>query len=434
VALVVLALTLPVGALLQPWLLPSRSAMPAVPRRLDAPVVLITVAGLRADRVHHLGYERETTPALDDIAWHGVSFTRFFASSNDSIATLASVHTAACPAVTGVRSAADTLPTGVETLAERFVQNGYRTLAVAAHPDLPGRGLERGFQRFESMPGADADAVLRRALELLDAAPDNRTLLWVDLGDLLAPYGGPALDTRRFAPDAPPDFGADPGDYGLDDGAWAARGWGETERAWMEARYDAALFALDAALGRFVERLDAAMRLETLFLAVAGTRGERLGRPGPGGRAFWHGTDMDEASLHVPLVVRPPAQVVRGMLTPRLGSSVDLGPTLAGGLGGRFGWPGTLGKDLDDAIRHGRVPHTMVFSEGMVHPRGEAAWRGFAMRLPDHKYLTDTARYRRRLTLPEVDPDEQDPRPLGAIQVQALEERGGETWAECARE
>jgi hypothetical protein len=33
-----------------------------------------------------------------------------------------------------------------------------------------------------------------------------------------------------------------------------------------------------------------------------------------------------------------------------------------------------------------------------------------------------------------VDPDERDPRPLGPIQVQAFEERGGPLWAQCARE
>jgi arylsulfatase A-like enzyme len=394
--------------------------------------MLITVAGLRADRLHHLGHARETTPALDDMARHGVSFTRFYASSNDAIATLAALHAAACPARTGVRSAADRLAPDVETLAERFVRSGYHTLAVVAHPDVPGRGLERGFERFLAMPGAPADAVLDRALDLLEAAPDNRTFVWVDLADLLAPYGGPSLDARRFAPEAPADFGADPSAYALDDAAWAARGWGDTERAWMDARYDAALFALDAALSRAFARLDQAMRLQTLFLAVVGTRGERLSDAD--GRAYCHGTDLDEASIHVPLVVRLPSQVVRGLRQERLASTLDLGPTLAGGLGGRFRWTGTQGKDLDAAIRFRQSPHAEVYSEGMVRPLDEPAWRGFVLRLPDHKYLTDAARIRRRFTLPEVDPAEREAQPLGALQVQVLEERGGEMWAECARE
>jgi arylsulfatase A-like enzyme len=432
VLLVALALTLPLGAWLQPWLVPSRSSMPAVARRLDEPVVLVTVAGLRADRVHHLGHARGSTPALDDLARHGVSFSRAFATSNDAIATLAALHTGACPARTGVRSAGDALPPHVGTLAERFASQGYHTLGVVAHPDLPGRGLERGFLRFEALPGAPADDVLERALALLEAAPDNRTLLWVDLADLLPPYGGPALDARRFAPDAPADFGADPADYGLDGAALAARGWGERERAWMEARYDAALAALDASLGRFLDRLDETMRLQTMLLVVCGTRGERL--TADDGPSFAHGTDLHDESLRVPLVVRLPAQVVRDLLLDRLVSTLDVGPTLAGRLGGRFGWTGTQGKDLDAAMRFRQTPHALVLSEGMVRPAGEPAWRGFVMRLTDHKYVTDAARFRRRLTLPGVDPDERDPRPLGPIQVQAFEERGGPLWAQCARE
>jgi hypothetical protein len=430
--LVALALTLPLGALLQPWLLPSRSALPVVPRRLDAPVMLITVAGLRADRVHHLGHTRQTTPRLDALARHGASFERFYASSNDAIATLGALHTASCPARTGLRSAADTLPPGVETLAQRFTRNGYRTLAVVAHPDLPGRGLERGFAQFELMPGAPADEVLARALDLVEAAPDKRSFLWVDLADLLPPYGGAGLDARRFAPAAPARFGADASDDALDDAAWAARGWGATEQEWMDARYDAALSELDAALGRCLDRLTAGMRLEPLFLLIAGTRGERLSDGV--GRTYCHATDLDEASLRVPLIVHPPAQVVRGLLLDRLGSTLDLGPTLAGKLGGRFGWEGAPGKDLDLAMRFRQNPNSHVISEGMLRPVGEPAWRGFALRLPDHKYLTDAARVRRRLTLPEVDPAERNPQPLAPMQVQVLEERGGAVWMECTRE
>ena len=79
-----LALTLPIGALVQPWLFPGRSNLPVVPQGIHQPLLLVTIPGLRADRVHHLGYERPTTPNLDKLALHGITITRAYTASNEA--------------------------------------------------------------------------------------------------------------------------------------------------------------------------------------------------------------------------------------------------------------------------------------------------------------------------------------------------------------
>lgn len=363
-ALVALALALPLGALLQPWLLPSRSALPAVPRQLNAPVLLVTAAGLRADRLGHLGGPG-TTPALDRLAEQGVSFRTCWSASNQATASAAALLSGRCPARTGVHAAGDVLKPGHETLAERFAAAGYVTAAVVANPELLGAGLEQGFASFEARPLADAQAVVDAGLAQVRAAADRPWLLWLDLSELLAPYGGAALEPAAFAPEAPPGFGATRADYHLTGADLAARGWGERELAWMAARYDAALARLDAAVGRLLAELEAANRLELSTVVLTGLRGERLHeRPT---RVFTHGVDLHEDSLRVPLLLRLPGQASRGLLCGRLAQGLDVAPTLAD-LWLRKPWDGVQGRSLKPAIQSQFVVNKGLFAEGLVQP------------------------------------------------------------------
>ncbi|MGQ0553879.1 MAG: sulfatase-like hydrolase/transferase [Planctomycetota bacterium] len=439
--LIGLALLFPVGALLQPWLWPARSQLPAVPRQLNQPVILITVAGLRADRLHHLGYARATSPSIDRLADSGVSFQTFYASSNDALSTAAALLTGLCPLQTGLgsappgpagpgRSDARVLPAEQETLAERALAARYSTAAVLSNPALIGHGLEQGFSQVAALPGATAEQALSAAAALLPSLGD-RFLLWIDLGDLCAPYGGDSLDLARFAPDAPPGFGSQPGDYDLDEASLAARGFGARERAWLSARYDAALFALDAAVGRFVETLSAQNRLHTLTLCLTGLRGERLDERA--GRAFTHGVDLYEPSLRVPFVLTLPAKFVRGLRLDRLGHSVDVAPTLAD-LGLRQAWPGTSGISLAVAIRYQQHPNKFIFAQGALQPRrDEPALAGQVLRLPTHKLITNATFTRNELYLIASDPGETTPVAVNALQLDVLAGHGRAWFDACVR-
>ena len=436
IALWVLALTLPVGALVQPWLLPSRSQPPEVALQLDAPVILVTVAGLRADRVHHLGAERAVTPTLDDFAVHGASFRLAWANSNDERATAATILTALCPAESGVRGAADVLPAHVQTLAERARDDGYRTGAVLANPALIGGGLEQGFRHVEPLAGATADDAFARALALIDGPLGRRYLLWVDLGDLLPPYGGAQLDLKPFAPDAPPFFGASPGEYGLDERARAERGWGERETRWLSLRYDAAVSALDASLGRFLDALRERRQLDSLTLVVAGTRGERLDeRTGPIGA---HGLDLYDESVHVPLLVRLPARLLAGQLTDRLAMTIDIGPTLAE-LALHKAWTDVRGESLAPVLRNRKPVRGALFSEGQVVADDSDRFYAYALYARsdkpglEYKLITDLGGSRATVTMRLKDPSERDLIAVSPADFKSLWSIGNSWWQGCAK-
>ena len=366
-ALWALALLPLLGIVTQGFLFPGRTEWPAVPRQLHAPVILITVPGLRADRLGHLGYtlpagrtipvagdpaRRGTagdpptaeappgtlTPTLDTLARHGVSFTGAYAVSNASRTTAATLVSGVCPQITGVHGPDDRLPGAARTMAEVLAARGYHCIAILGDPDLADAGLEQGFDVFiTAAPGEDADGLLTAGLAAYRASTNPNVFLWIDLPDLRRPYGGRDLDLSAWAPDAPADFGTAPELLGdLDPARLVELGWGPRQMAWMDTRYDAALHELDAAVGRFVAGLADDFVLEILTLAVTGTRGERLGeRAGP---AFTHATDLYEGSVRVPFLLRLPARHVRSLRLERLASSEDVAPTLLE-LGGRVTQP-----------------------------------------------------------------------------------------------
>src|SRR4030095_14134910 len=88
-----LALAFPLGALLLPWIWPARSHMPAVGRRLNSPIVLITASGLRADPRGPARAGHAVPPALDRLAEQGVSFDLCYPASNQQAPAAASVLT-----------------------------------------------------------------------------------------------------------------------------------------------------------------------------------------------------------------------------------------------------------------------------------------------------------------------------------------------------
>ncbi|HEX5011782.1 MAG TPA: sulfatase-like hydrolase/transferase [Planctomycetota bacterium] len=357
-----LALAFPVGALLLPSVWPARSRMPAIGRLLNAPIVLITASGLRGDGLGRERAGRAVTPALDRLAEQGVSFGLCYPASNQQVPAAAALLTGCCPATTGVRAEGEVLQPRLETLAERMAAAGYRTAAVVSNPALLGVGLEQGFGSFEARPGAAADDVVGAGLEQIRAAHDGPWLLWLDFSELLAPYGGPALDLAAFAPDAPADFGASADDYGLDDADLAARGWGPRELGWLAARYDAALARLDAAVGRLAAELEGINRLEMATLCVTSLRGERLEARPP---YFTTGTDLSQDTLDVPLLLRLPAQTARGMRLARLAQGSDVAPTLCD-LSLHGALAGATGRSLEPAFQSRTRVNRVVFAEGLV--------------------------------------------------------------------
>jgi len=118
--------------------------------RAESGRVVLTVVfdALHAGHVHHLGYERETTPNLDALAAQGVTFTRASAPAPYTVASTVSLMTGLQPERHGVLRSfgPHTRPLG-STLAEILSAANWQCYGATANANAGERnGLSAGFE------------------------------------------------------------------------------------------------------------------------------------------------------------------------------------------------------------------------------------------------------------------------------------------------
>lgn len=110
-------------------------------------VLLITIDSLRADHVSCLGYHRETTPAIDNLAQTGFLFTQAIANGSTTPTSFPSLLTSSYPSMYGYQPH---LSKSRTTIAEVLRASGHHTAAFHSNPYLSRYyGYDRGFDTFE---------------------------------------------------------------------------------------------------------------------------------------------------------------------------------------------------------------------------------------------------------------------------------------------
>ncbi len=122
-----------------------------MPRRLN--VLLISIDTLRADHLGTYGYSRPTSPRIDALAASGVRFDWVFSQSPKTAPSHMTLLTGLYPQSHGISNLGPSenrrLADDVETLAELFRSNGYRTAAYTGGGHISEEvGFARGFERF----------------------------------------------------------------------------------------------------------------------------------------------------------------------------------------------------------------------------------------------------------------------------------------------
>jgi choline-sulfatase len=247
-------------------------------------VLLITVDTLRADHVGSYGYAGAQTPAIDALAARGLRFTQATTVAPLTLPAHSSLMTGTFPAFHGVRdNGGFYLPDDVPTLATLMRARGYRTGGFVSAFVLDHRwGIARGFDRYYDdfdlaryRVDAGLDAVQRpgsevvaHAIDWLDQDRSRPFLAWVHLYEPHAPYEAPEPIRARFPPTR---IGA----------------------------YDAEIAAADIQVGRVIDHLASAGRLDRTVVVIAGDHGESLGEHGE----EQHGFFIYDADIRIPLII-----------------------------------------------------------------------------------------------------------------------------------
>lgn len=312
----------------------------AAPARPD--ILLVTLDTLRADHTSAYGYARPTTPRLEEIARDGVRFATAYAPMPTTLPSHATMLTGLLPRTLGLLKNGIPFTHPAPTLAETLAADGYATAAFVSSFVLDRSfGLARGFATYDDRFARDACKGYEKEWEgfALEGGFCRRGAItreqaerWLeDNGYLGAATGAAGSATGPAAATAPFFLWIhlfDPHDPYLPPPAEAAllppQSANPTQLERQIAAYDGEIRYTDDQVGKLLDRLAAAGRLDDTLVIVVSDHGEGLMDHG------WmhHGALLYEEAVRIPFLVRWPAQLPRGRVVEEPVQLADIVPTV----------------------------------------------------------------------------------------------------------
>lgn len=320
-------------------------------RRVGPNVVLVSLDTLRADRVGAYGYERSTTPNLDEFARDAWVFEDTWSASSYTLPSHMSLFSGQHPSFHGVQKEGDGVdPKRTALLARLLRERGYRTAAFTGGGYLhPLFGFAPGFESYSTIERVwnHESTRLRNVLEELPGMSVElaESAGLEDVTGWLAAHRNESffLFFHTYAPhefDAPASSRAALGleGPGLSDDHTSLRQLGLTaeqperpipadQAARLNDLYDAGVHQADLALGRLLRALRDLDLMDETIVIVTSDHGKEIGDHGQVG----HGHTLYEELLQIPLVVRFPGLAPRRVEEPAM--LVDIFPTILEQLG-----------------------------------------------------------------------------------------------------
>ena len=327
-----------------------------------APVFIVCVDTLRADRLPAYGYTRVETPALDALARDSIIFDNAISHVPLTLPSHVSLFTGLLPFQHGVRdNLGYRLSKDHRTLATLLKGSGYATgAAVSAIVLDHGSGVSEGFDFYED--AVEARDVAQAIGQVQRGGDETERLLegWISRQPSDARLFGFLHLYEPHSPYTPPE---------------------PFRTRYASSPYDGEVAASDRIVGQlvaFLKNRDLYDRSIVIFLS---DHGEGLGDHGEDE----HGIFLYREEVHVPLFVKLPGGRLRGKRVTEPAQIADVLPTILAALGEKAP-EGLPGRSLLD-FAEGRGAVRRIYSE-TVYPRYHFGWSDLASLTDDrHQYI-----------------------------------------------
>lgn len=352
-------------------------------------VLLILIDTIRPDHLSVYGYEKPTSPFLEQLGKEGVVFANHFSNSSWTKPSVASLFTGLYPRRHTVLPITSRLPSNIHTMAQAFHDAGYKTGAVLGN-NFGGRryGLDKGFDRFADPSShfggkpPTAGQLLSLAKKWIDEDKDEPFFYTLFLFDPHDPYTPPPTYHKTFCPDCGhPEVVTPLREY---------NGHGPSERQIrdMKGLYDGEIRYMDDQLKLFFDDLKGMGVLDRLSTVLVGDHGEAFGEH----KVFEHAFHLWDEVVRTPLIIHSPQIKAAGIYT-GLTSHVDILPTVLKLAGIKIP-SGVQGVSLVQEGSEAPPPPTrMVVTEVQMYGIHRVSLRNYEHKLIHHSPLDESEFY-----------------------------------------
>jgi arylsulfatase A-like enzyme len=275
-------------------------------------LLIVTIDALRADRLGVAGYGRpqgkSLTPTLDGLARKGAYFRRVWSHAPNTPRSFPSILTGRYPSDIAwdkpTVNYPNLLPSN-QTFFQTLAAAGWMPIGIFSHFYFtPDRGISRGFAEWsndgagtiaESNKDIASPRIVPKVIERLRqaAARKQRFALWTHLFEPHSSY----MTHKEF----PTSLTGVPG---------------------LMEKYDFEIAFTDRWLGKLLDAVKELGLADTTAIVIMADHGEAWGEH----KHYFHGQDLFDEQLRVPLLIVVPGQSARRIDDPV--SLVDVGPTL----------------------------------------------------------------------------------------------------------
>jgi tetratricopeptide (TPR) repeat protein len=318
--------------------------------RPGAPIIIISIDTLRADRLPAYGYQGVKTPAIDALRADSVLYSNAWSHCPMTLPSHVSILTGLLPYEHGVRNNIGYRFDSAkhEPIPSMLRRRGYATgAAVSAYVMRGATGLGQAFDFYDDRTSGQenvaAGNVSRAGAETLAVAEP-----WI-AQNASRPF---FFLFHIFEPHAP-----------------------------YEGSYDAEVVAADGIVGRFIDRLKSSGVYDRSVIVLLSDHGEGLGDHGEGE----HGVFLYREALQVPLLIKLPNGERRGTTVNAPAQLIDVAPTIAALAGvetsGTFRGVSLLGP----------LPQRSIYSETLL-PRIHFGWSDLRSLAGEKHHFIDAPR------------------------------------------
>ena len=269
-------------------------------------VVIILVDTLRPDHLGCYGYERNTSPAIDQLAQEGVVFENAYSASTFTGEAVSALFTGRPPAMdsTGLGWTARPTPQN-ENFPKLLESAGYKTGIFSSSFVMRFRGFYDSFQEAELLPGVEIttkseEQVTDAALEFAKHYQNETTFQYIHYYAPHAPYDPPEASLEAFGPDR--DV-LDPTEE-RHPSALVAQGMTATDPRLSELQkhYDAEIAFVDQNIERYLKGLRELGLLSKTIVVLLSDHGEEFMEHGGADHAW----TLYNETLRIPMIIRAP--------------------------------------------------------------------------------------------------------------------------------